>query len=424
MRFAIAGRVLAAAARAVLFVVPLTSAVSIRAAASPFETVQQINRCLTAVRVAVSRRHTLERGTAPARRPEAFGAPPAQEQAGDLPAPEGWAALERGDAAKAASIFREALDRSPRDPALHFGAGYAAYALGRHDAAISALKKALEFEPRFVQAATLLGNVAYARGDLDLAIRSFEKARALAPSDPLIAEQLERWRREAAVHDQMAERPGVRFRVLFEGPAQQSIGDRVARVLESAYWRVGRTLNGYPSETITVLLYTDREFQDITRAPSWADGGYDGRIRLAVGGAMRTPRALDRVVTHEFVHAVIASVAPRGVPTWVNEGLASFLESSDQSWRTAVLRKAGAFIPLDQLRGGFGRFDGATALVAYAESTVAAELLVERLGPNLGVFLQMLGGGHTVDQALSTLDVRPEVFRAEWERRLRVTGTR
>jgi tetratricopeptide (TPR) repeat protein len=335
----------------------------------------------------------------------------------DIPAPDGWAALQRRDAAKAASIFREALERSPRDPWLHFGAGFAAYLLGRTDAAMSSLKKALEYEPRLTRAAVLLGQIAYARGDLDLAIRSFEKALASAPNDPSITQQLERWRSEATVHGQLTERPGVRFRVLFEGATHQALGERVAGTLEAAYWRVGEVLNGYPPETITVVLYTDQQFQDITRAPSWADGGYDGRIRLAVGGALRTPRTLDRVVTHEFVHAVIASIAPRGVPTWVNEGLASYLESSDLSWARRVLAAAPGLIPLDQLDGGFGRFDGATALLAYAESAIAARLLTEKLGPNLGVFLQMLGSGSTVDQALGRLDVQPEAFYAEWRRR-------
>ena len=40
------------------------------------------------------------------------------------------------------------------------------------------------------------------------------------------------------------------------------------------------------------------------------------------------------------------------------------------------------------------------------------------LGPNLGPFLQMLGSGHTVDQALSTVNVQPEPFYAEWRRRI------
>jgi tetratricopeptide (TPR) repeat protein len=141
----------------------------------------------------------------------------AQERPVELPSPDAWTALERGDASKAAAIFREALDRSPTNPALHFGAGYAAYALGRLDAAISSLKKALQYEPRFVQAAALLAQVAYERGELELAIRSMEKAVALAPYDRLRADQLDRWRRESSVHDTLEERADLRFRILFEG---------------------------------------------------------------------------------------------------------------------------------------------------------------------------------------------------------------
>jgi hypothetical protein len=47
------------AARIVLFLVPLSGAMACRSSA-PFDTVQQINRCLTAVRVAVSRRESKE----------------------------------------------------------------------------------------------------------------------------------------------------------------------------------------------------------------------------------------------------------------------------------------------------------------------------------------------------------------------------
>jgi tetratricopeptide (TPR) repeat protein len=335
----------------------------------------------------------------------------------DMPAPEAWAALERGDASKAAAIFRDALDRSPRNPALHFGAGYAAFLLGRTDAAVSSLKKAIEYRPDFAQALALLAQVAYSGGDLDLAIRSLEKAAALVP-DPRLQQQLDQWRRESAVHGSLQERAGVRFRVLFEGSADRHIGARVERVLEAAYWRVGEVLNSYPSEALTVILYTDRQFQDITRAPAWAGGGFDGRIRLAVGGAMRSAAALDRVVVHEFVHAVVNHTAPRGVPAWINEGLASYLESADRQWAKKILRTTNAIVPLEDLAGGFGHLDGPTAALAYAESLVAAEILCERLGPNLGVFLQMLGSGHTVDQALSTVNVPPDVFHAEWRRRV------
>ena len=189
-------------------------------------------------------------------------------------------------------------------------------------------------------------------------------------------------------------------------------------MLESAYWTIGKLLDSYPAEALTVILYTDKQFQDITRAPAWAGGGYDGRIRLAVNGALRTPAALDRVVRHELVHAMIAHIAPRNVPTWINEGLASVLESSDRAWVRKALARTSEVFALADLSDGFDHLNGAQALIAYAESAVAAEILCERLGPNLGIFVQMVGSGHTPDQALSTLNVRPEAFHAEWRQRI------
>ncbi len=336
----------------------------------------------------------------------------------ELPAPEAWAALERGDADKAAAIFREELDRSPGNAMLNYGAGYAAASLGRTDAAMSYLKHAIECNPRLVQAMVLLSQMAYQAADLDLAVSTLEKAAAIVPRDRGIAQQLDQWRREAALHSRFEERTTARFKVMFEGAAEKAIGDQVAGILESAYWRIGKMTNTYPSETLNVILYTNRQFQDITRAPAWAGGGYDGRIRLPVGGALRSPKTLERVVTHEFVHAVVHNAAGNSLPTWVNEGLASYLESSDRTWVPQVLRRADGRISMEDLAGGFDRFDGDTALVAYAESLVAGQLLCERLGGNLGPFLQMLGSGHTVDQALSTLNVQPDQFYAEWRRRI------
>ena len=333
-------------------------------------------------------------------------------------APEAWGALERGDASKAAAIFRAELDRSPRDPLLHFGSAYASLALGRTDAAISSLKRAIEHDPKFLQAMVLLAQVAYQNADVDLAVRTLEKAAAIAPRDPNIAGQLAQWRKESSLHQSFQTQPGVRFNVLFEGPAQKALSDRVSAVLESAYWSIGQTLNIYPGQALEVILYSNKQFQDITRAPAWAGGGYDGRIRIPASGALRRPQTLDRVVTHEYVHAVVRHAAGTGVPAWINEGLASHLESSDKGWAARVLRTSNGRIPLDDLIAGFGELDAATATIAYAESQIAAQLLCERLGTNVGPFLQMLGSGHTVDQALSNHGVQPESFYAEWRRRV------
>ncbi len=258
---------------------------------------------------------------------------------------------------------------------------------------------------------------AYEHGDSDGAIRSAKKAAALRPSDRQIAELLDRWRRESSVHSSYLEKSAEHFRILYEGAAQQSIGDRVSRVLEREYTRIGGALGSHPSETLTVILYTDREFRDITRSPSWATGNFDGRIRVNVGGTL-PPSALDRVVTHELVHAIVASAARRRLPSWLNEGLATYLEGGDLSWAADALRRAGTIVPLDGLASGFSDMDEQAALVAYAESAVAAEILCGELGPNLGAFLRTVGEGRSIDDALLEFQVQPNAFHSEWRRRV------
>ena len=69
-------------------------------------------------------------------------------------------------------------------------------------------------------------------------------------------------------------------------------------------------------DPIAVVLYTGEQFRDITRAPSWAAGAYDGVIRVPMRGALDKREELDRVLSHEFTHALIRTLASRGVPAW------------------------------------------------------------------------------------------------------------
>jgi tetratricopeptide (TPR) repeat protein len=341
------------------------------------------------------------------------------QQTVEDPARAGWEAIQTGDGERAASAFRRALASNPRDARSLAGAGIAAHLLGRDDDAISSLKRALDVQPDYVYAAFVLGQVAYEHGDLDLAISSFEKVVKLSPGNREIYNQLQQWKKESALHAGFNERQDARFKILFEGPEQRAVADRVAATLEAAYLRVGKTLNAYPPETITAILYTREQFRDITRSPGWAGGAYDGRIRIPVRGALNSAAELDRIVTHEYVHAAIQSLAPRGVPTWLNEGLASYLEPGQAAWLTRGLRTAPRLIPLSQLEEGFGRFDGNEALLAYAESVVAAKVLVERLGPNFPVFLQYVGNGTSVEQSLLLFNLTYADIEQAWARRAR-----
>jgi tetratricopeptide (TPR) repeat protein len=290
----------------------------------------------------------------------------------------GWKLLQSGDASRAARMFADALSQRPDEPTLLFGASVSAHVQGRSSEAKTRLRRALELNPRFTPASLLLGEIAYREGNLDQAITIYESALRLSPGNADLTARLQAWRQEADVHSTFIERRQDRFRVMFEGRTDAALAARTTDTLTTAFWRIGGELHAYPSDAIQVILYSDKQFRDITRAPEWSGGLYDGRIRVPVAGATRTPALFESVLTHELAHAMVASLAPRGVPAWLHEGLAQHFEGGDVRAARHRLQTHGRRIPLEQLEGGFGRLTTAGAIVAYDESLVAVNAIIER----------------------------------------------
>jgi tetratricopeptide (TPR) repeat protein len=290
----------------------------------------------------------------------------------------GWKALDAGDAAGAARLFAEALTQRPDEPVLLFGASVAAQLQERSAEAKPKLQRALTLNPRFTPASMLLGEILYREGDLDQAIKTYETALTQAPGNPELTSRLQAWKREADVHNSLIERRQDRFRVLFEGRTDAQLAARTTDSLMRSFWRIGQELRAYPSDPIVVILYTEKQFRDITRAPEWSDGLYDGRIRLPVAGASPTAALFDNVAAHELTHAMIASIAPRGVPSWLHEGLAQHFEGANVQ---AAKRRMSAFrqrIPLNKLESTFNGLNAAGAVLAYDESLLAVEAIIAR----------------------------------------------
>ena len=312
----------------------------------------------------------------------------------------GAQALQDGDADRAAALFAEGLRQYPANPNLHFGAGVAAHMRGRDDEARASLQKALELAPQFIGAAALYGELVYQNGDVDLAIRTYERALAYAPMNQNLAARLAVWRAEASKERRL----DGRFSIAFDGPAEARLAAHATQTLQSSYWRLGKSLGAYPSDPISVVFYTREAFQDATGAPEWADGAFDTRIRMPVRGALAVPEQFDRILVHELAHAMIAGLAPRGIPAWLHEGLATYLEPGDVRAAVARLQRARV-VPLGDLQDGFSGLTAAQALVAYDESLVAVSVIAERLGPNLSLLLESLGRGQDMVSALAQFGV-------------------
>ena len=229
----------------------------------------------------------------------AFVVPPAG------PAREAWQALEDGRYKDAQAAFERALRAKPDDAACLLGAGIVWQRLGQAAQAREAFTEALRIDPALMPASVLLGLLLYETGELPGAIRTYEAALVRAPGSRQLTVRLEQWRKEAALQRTFLQAQGNHFTVLFEGPSDEVLARRAVGILEAAYERVGTALLTFPIEPITVLLYTQEQFSDITRSPGWSGGLFDGRIRLPMRGALGDPRELERVLTHEYVHALV-----------------------------------------------------------------------------------------------------------------------
>ncbi len=333
----------------------------------------------------------------------------------------GWDAIRAGKVQDAARAFDEAIAANPQEATFHLGTGLAAHLQGQEAQAREALQRSLRLNPRLTAASLLLGEIAYRAGDLEEAIKTYEEALAVAPGQAQIKSRLEDWRKEAALHGGFRQNLSPHFTVLFEGPAEQRLAGAALEALEKAYWRIGTTLLAYPSGIITVVLYTDEQFRDITRSPSWAGGVFDGRIRVPMRGALNDPAQLDKVLAHEFTHALVRSLSPRGAPTWLDEGLAVVFELGNLQWAERTVRQAPSLLPLPQLHHGFLTLPSEQVTLAYAESALAVRMLIERGGAlSLAALLQDLAEGREFADAferrffLSYVD-----FQAAWEQKVR-----
>lgn len=312
-----------------------------------------------------------------------------------------WDALQKGQNRTAADIFRQALTSDPNNAQLHVGAATAAYADRRDDDARAELERALSLDPKLASARQLLGQVFHRKGDLLSAIRVYESLAADSTAEHATRATLDRWRREFRLQLRMQQTFGDRFAVSFEGPAQETVAGEALASLNRAAERIGTILNTYPTRTIPVVLYTTEEFTDITRAPAWAAGAYDGTIRVPVRGALDDHAELDRVLAHEFTHALVHTLSASSIPTWLNEGLATALESTTLDWAQQTV-SALTPVPLDVLSRSFGRFTGGQAKLAYATSALAVRRMLDDAG-GLAVanLIHDLGDGVDFDAAFA-----------------------
>jgi len=276
---------------------------------------------------------------------------------------------------------------------------------GLYKEAVAQAEHAVRQEPRSAEALQVLGMADYDSGRFSEAIENWKRAQELHPSET-VAGYMDKAEREAKVEGNFSEREGTHFVLRYEGRQTGfTFASELLSDLERQYGELQRDLGFSSDLTITVIVYTEQQFFDVTKAPSWADGLNDGKIRLPVHDLSSVTPQLEAVLRHEMAHSFVHSATHGHCPTWLNEGIAQMEEprsSSAFAGPLANLYHDGKQVPLRNLEGSFMRFPPAQAQLAYAESLAATEYLRSNYGMRaLRRMLELLNEGETPEAALN-----------------------
>jgi peptidase MA superfamily protein len=163
-------------------------------------------------------------------------------------------------------------------------------------------------------------------------------------------------------------------------------------------------LNYSPPDSIGVILYTQEAFADITKAPGWVGALNDGRIRVQVQGLSGVDQELSRVLKHELTHSFIQQKTHGRAPTWIQEGLAQWMEGQRSGENAAVLSQVygdGHAASLGRLEGSWMAMGGDGARYAYAWALANVEYIVQANGMgDIERILDRIGAGMATEQAL------------------------
>jgi tetratricopeptide (TPR) repeat protein len=335
----------------------------------------------------------------------------------------GMEQMKAVDYEAARDSFEQALRYDDSSAAAHLGLGVVYFHLRDDKYAERELTRAAELSPGDAIAYQVLGELFYRKDDLETAVSYWEKAVELNPGAVDIRARLERIRKEHRTEKDFNREVTSHFLVKYEGREKIEAGRIILRILEDAYGSVGRGLSYYPDREMQVILYSGQQFQEVTDAPGWSGGIYDGKIRIPIGGIEQETPGLRRLLYHEYTHAVVRSITAR-CPTWLNEGLAQYFEGDElDSRKKESLRRvaqAGKLPSLVNLEGSFMGLGTTQAGYAYLFSLSSVRYMVESFGMyRIKTVLEELGKGADTGKSVSSgILISYEDFERGWKRSL------
>src|SRR5512146_376589 len=277
--------------------------------------------------------------------------------------------------------------------------------MGKGEDAISLAEKSTRLAPGSADGWMVLGYAYYASDRNRDAIEAWKRSLQIRP-DATVQSYLEKAQRDQHAEADFEQRDSGHFSLRYEGHSiPVTLRDSVLQVLEAKYEDLSSQFGTSP-RNITVILYTEQAFQDVTQSPSWTGAVNDGRIRVPISGLTTVTPELARILGHELTHSFINQLSHGRCPQWLNEGVAQLMEPRTVAPVGGMLARLFADdheVPLNLLEGSFMNLGGKEASVAYVQSLAVTEYLRDSYGmDDIRRVLEKIGEGASAESALQS----------------------
>jgi len=318
--------------------------------------------------------------------------------------------IAKGDTDDAVDHLRQALVFAPDSPGILLNLAVLYLRESQFIQALDPLEHARSItpdsSPLAADIAKMEGWAYYGANDLDRAIDEWKKAKQLR-LDPEVDQALEKAQRDRREEEGYREGETAHFDLKYYGGANPQLAHEILRALENDFRDLESKLEYTPPESIGVILYTQQAFGDITRAPGWVGALNDGRIRIPVQGLTGVTPELAHVLEHELTHSFVGQKTRGRAPTWLQEGIAQFMEGRRSAADAAALLDAAARgeIPsLSSLEDSWMSLPQDSVAMAYAWSLAVVESIVQAGGmDDISRLLDQIVASSTTEEACRTV---------------------
>jgi tetratricopeptide (TPR) repeat protein len=294
--------------------------------------------------------------------------------------------VAQGNLDSAVDQYRQALVFAPDNVGLLMNLAGVYLRESHFTAALDPLEHARELTPvageQAAAIAKLMGWAYYRSNKIEDAVNEWKRSEELH-ADPQVEAALAKAQKDQTEEEGYREGETAHFSLKYYGGANPELAREILHALEDDFNDIESQLDYTPPNQIAVILYTQQAFADITRAPQWVGAINDGRLRIPVQGLTSVTPQLAHVLKHELTHSFITQKSQGRAPTWLQEGVAQWMEGRRSTMDAGALVDAASQsgVPiLQSLEGGWMSLPTDSAGMAYAWSLAVVESIIQNGG--------------------------------------------